>query len=109
MNSSLEINSPKSQKNHIVLLDKAQIAVDFLPTKDKEQFINTINYLEDFPVCTKAQIYKLNPLNPNHFVARNESDYRVIFKFQNREITIVDIVSRNRLKFIFGKLKNHKS
>lgn len=107
MNSSLEINNPKTQKNRIVFLDKAQIAIDFLPSKDKEQIINTIKCLEDFPVCTKAKIYKLNPSIPNHFVARGAGDYRIVFKSQDKEITIVDVVSRSRLEFLFGSSKNH--
>jgi mRNA-degrading endonuclease RelE of RelBE toxin-antitoxin system len=108
MNSSLKINNPKSQKNRIVLLDKAQIAIDFLPSKDKEQIINTIKCLEDFPVHTKSKIYKLNPSIPNHFIARGAGDYRIVFKSQDKEITIVDVVSRNRLESLFGSSKNHK-
>lgn len=107
MNSSLKINNPPSQKNRIVFLDNARIAIDFLPSKDKEQIVNTVKCLEDFPVCTKAKIYKLNPSVPNHFIARGRGDYRIVFKSQDREITIVDVVSRSRLEFLFGDAKNH--
>ncbi|MBC1235828.1 type II toxin-antitoxin system RelE/ParE family toxin [Nostoc sp. 2RC] len=103
MNSSIEYNNQQLKRNRVVLLDKAQIAFDTLQPQDKENIICVINCLEEFPFCSSVQAHKLRDV-PNYFMAR-EGIYRIIFRFQPGEVTIVDIVNHDRLEILYGSLK----
>jgi len=103
MNSGIESNN-QQLNNQVVLLNKAQIALDALPTKDQATVIRAMNCLEEFPFCSQTQTYKLKSI-PNYFIARAGIKYRIIFKFQDREVTIVDIVNHDRLEKFYGSLK----
>ncbi|MDB9474169.1 MAG: type II toxin-antitoxin system RelE family toxin [Dolichospermum sp.] len=104
MNSGIESNNQQLNNNQVVLLNKAQIALDALPTKDQGIVIRAINCLEEFPFCSQTQTYKLKSL-PNYFIARAGIKYRIIFKFQDSEVTIIDIVNHDRLEKFYGSLK----
>jgi mRNA-degrading endonuclease RelE of RelBE toxin-antitoxin system len=104
MNSGLESNNQQLNNNQVVLLNKAQIALDALPSKEQGKVIRAINCLEEFPFCSQTQTYKLKSL-PNYFIARAGIKYRIIFKFQDREVTIVDIANHDRLEKFYGSLK----
>lgn len=103
MNSSIEYNNQKLKRNQVVLLDKAQIALDALQLQDKEKIIRVINCLEEFPFCSSLQAHKLRDI-ANYFIAR-AGIYRIIFRFQSGEVTIVDIVNHDRLEILYGSLK----
>lgn len=103
MNLGLESSNQQFNRNQVVLLDKAQIALDTLPTDSKKQVIRVLNGLEEFPNCSAIQTNKLKSI-PNSFIARAGLKYRVIFKFQDGEVTIVDIVNHQRLERLYGTL-----
>ncbi|BAZ28815.1 hypothetical protein NIES4074_12500 [Cylindrospermum sp. NIES-4074] len=104
MNSGIESSNQQLNRNRVVLLDKAQIALDALQTRDQEKVIYAINCLEQFPDCSLLKINKIKSI-PNYFIARAGVKYRIIFKFQDREVTIVDIVNHDRLERLYGSLK----
>lgn len=106
MNSGIESNNQQLKGNHLVLLDKAQIALDALQPQDKENVIHAINCLEEFPFCSSLQTDKLRTI-PNYFIARS-GIYRIIFEFQSGKVTIVDIVNHDRLQILYGSLKEAK-
>ncbi|MEH2433485.1 MAG: hypothetical protein V7K25_04400 [Nostoc sp.] len=104
---TVESNNQQLNKNQVVLLDKAQIALDALQTKEQETIINAINCLENFPDCSVLQIANLSSI-PNYFIAR-QGKYRIIFKFKPEEVTIVDIVNSDRINILYGSLKEAKT
>ena len=104
MNSGIESNNQQLNNNQVVLLNKAQIALDALPTRDQGTVIRAMNCLEEDPFCSQTQTYKLKSL-PNYFIARAGIKYRIIFKFQDSEVTIIDIVNHDRLEKFYGSLK----
>ncbi|QSJ18425.1 hypothetical protein JYQ62_06505 [Nostoc sp. UHCC 0702] len=106
MNSGIESNNKQLKRNQVVLLDKAQIALDALQPQDKEKVIRGINCLEEFPFCSSLQTDKLRSI-PNYFIARL-GIYRIIFEFQPGKITIVDLVNHDRLEILYGSLKEAK-
>jgi mRNA-degrading endonuclease RelE of RelBE toxin-antitoxin system len=83
--------------------DRAKIAIDNLSSKDEQKVIETIRLLEGFPSDpqTRSRVYKLRQL-ANHFVARAGLKYRIIFTYNDHEITIIDIVHHDRLERLFG-------
>ncbi|AFZ56102.1 hypothetical protein H6G54_06345 [Anabaena cylindrica FACHB-243] len=104
MNLGIESNNQQLNRNKVALLDKAQISLDALQTKDQEKVIRVINYLENFPDCSMLKINRIKSV-PNYFIARAGVKYRIIFKFQDVEVTIVDIVNHDRLERLYGSLE----
>ncbi|AFZ26247.1 cytotoxic translational repressor of toxin-antitoxin stability system [Cylindrospermum stagnale PCC 7417] len=104
---SIESNNQQLKTNQIVLLDKAQIALDALPTKYQKKVTHAISCLEKFPDCSPLQFANLSS-NPNYFIAPI-GIYRVIFEFQPGEVTIVDIVNHDRLEMFYGSLEKAKT
>ena len=86
--------------NKVALLDKAQISLESLQQQDYLKVFQTINALDTFPSNPSLRVHKLN-LN-SYFVARAGVKYRVIFKYQDNEITITDIVNHDRLERLYG-------
>lgn len=104
MNSGIESSNQQLNKNQVVLLNKAEIALDTLPTEDQKKVIRVLDCLEEFPNCSVIQTNKLKSI-PNSFIARAGLKYRVIFEFKDRQVTIVDIVNHDRLERFYQKLK----
>ncbi|MEH1904150.1 MAG: hypothetical protein V7L04_22755 [Nostoc sp.] len=104
--SIVESNNAQLKTNQVILLDKAQIALDTLQGKEQKKIIHAINSLEKFPNCSPLQIANLSS-NPNYFIAR-QGKYRIIFEFKPEEVTIVDIVNHERLNILYGSLKEAK-
>ncbi len=100
MNSGIEYKHQKPRKNLVFLLDKAQITLDALRTTDKENIINAIHFLEEFPSCSSIQIHLLKSM-PNYFTVQ-AGIYRIIFEFKSGEIIINEIVNYDRIKFLYG-------
>lgn len=91
--------------NKVALLDKAQISLDSLQRQDYLRVIKTIESLVTFPFNPSLQVHKLK-LKENYFLARASLKYRVIFKHQDNEITITDIVNHDRLQRLYGSISN---
>jgi mRNA-degrading endonuclease RelE of RelBE toxin-antitoxin system len=107
MNLGTEPNNQQLKKNHIIFLDKAQIALDALQTEDREKVIRAINSLTKFPDFSSIQTERLKSI-PHHFMLRT-GIYRIIFKFQPGEVTILDLVNRNRLEILYNSLNQAKT
>jgi mRNA-degrading endonuclease RelE of RelBE toxin-antitoxin system len=105
--SSIESNNQQLKRNQVVLVGKAQIALDTLPTKDQEKVAHAISCLENFPSCSPLQFANLSS-SPNYFIA-SVGIYRVIFEFQPGEVTIVDIVNHDRLEMFYRSLEKAKT
>ncbi|OKH27582.1 hypothetical protein FACHB389_28475 [Nostoc calcicola FACHB-389] len=103
----VELNNQQFPKNQVIVIDKAKIALEALPTQEKEKIIDAINCLEKFPDCSPLQVYNLNSI-PNYLIAR-EGKYRIVFEFKRQEVTIVDIVNYDRLKTLYGSLEEAKT
>ncbi|MCM0589855.1 MAG: hypothetical protein HEQ19_12350 [Gloeotrichia echinulata CP02] len=103
MNSGIEFNHQHLKINKVVLLDKAQISLDSLPSQEQEKVIRAINSLEEFPNCSQIQIHQLKSIS-NYFMAR-AGIYRIIFDFQPGELKIVDIVNHERLEILYSSLQ----
>ena len=80
-------------KNEVRLLIKAQIALDALQPPDKNKATQIIESLVDFP---SSPLTNAKRIAPNSFIAR-AGGYRIIFQYQNNEVIITDILSRDRL------------
>ena len=93
MNSGIESSNQQLNKNQVVLLDKAQIALDTLPTKDQKEVIHVFNCLEKFPNCS------------NYFKVRAALKYIVIFKYEDGKITVIDIINHDLIKRLFETIK----
>jgi hypothetical protein len=102
MNSGIESSNQQLNKNPVVLLDKAQIALDTLPTEDQKEVMRVLNCLEEFPNRSGIRIKKFTS---NYFKARASLKYIVIFKYEHGEVTIIDIVNDDRLERLYGSLK----
>lgn len=102
-----ESNNQQPNKNEIVLDDNAQIALDALPTQEKEKISHAISYLEKFPDCSEIEAYQLNSSSDNDFIAK-VGIYRIIFEVQPKKVTIVDIVNYNRIEILYGLLAKAK-
>jgi mRNA-degrading endonuclease RelE of RelBE toxin-antitoxin system len=105
--TSTESNNQQPNKNEIVLDDNAQIAFDALPTQAKEKISNAISYLEKFPDCSEIEVSQLNSSSDNDFIAK-VGIYRIIFEFQSKKVTIIDIVNYKRIEMLYGLLEKAK-
>jgi len=105
--TSTESNNQQPNKNEIVLDDNAQIALDALPTQEKEKISNAISYLEKFPDCSEVEVSKLNASSDNDFIAK-VGIYRIIFEVQSKKVTIIDIVNYKRIEMLYGLLEKAK-
>ncbi|MDD1428631.1 hypothetical protein MEO94_30155 [Dolichospermum sp. ST_sed9] len=102
-----EFNNQQPNKNEIVLDDNAQIALDALPTQEKEKISHAISYLEKFPDCSEIEVSNLNSSSDNDFIAK-VGIYRIIFEFQSKKVTIIDIVNYKRIEMLYGLLEKAK-
>jgi len=102
-----ESNNQQLNENEIVLDDNAQIALDALPTQEKEKISHAISYLEKFPDCSEIEVSKLNSSSDNDFIAK-VGIYRIIFEVQSKKVTIVDIVNYKRIEMLYGLLEKAK-
>ena len=107
MNSGIESNNQRLNNNQVVLLDKAQIALDALPTQEKEKISYAISCLENFPDCSEIEVSQLNSSSDNDFIAK-VGIYRIIFEFQPEKVTIIDIVNYKRIEMLYGLLEKAK-
>ncbi|MBK1987876.1 hypothetical protein A0J48_010050 [Sphaerospermopsis aphanizomenoides BCCUSP55] len=103
---SIESNNQQLKKNQVVLLDKAQIAIDALPTQDQGKISHAISCLEKFPDCSEVEVSKLSSI-PNYFIAK-VGIYRIIFEVKSEKLTIIDIVNFNRIEMLYGSLEKAK-
>lgn len=104
---STESKNQQPNKNEIVLDDNAQIAFDTLPTQEKEKISYAISCLENFPGCSEIEFSKLNSSSDNDFIAK-VGIYRIIFEFQPKKVTIIDIVNYKRIEMLYGLLEKAK-
>jgi mRNA-degrading endonuclease RelE of RelBE toxin-antitoxin system len=102
-----ESNNQQINKNKIVLDDNAQIALDALPTQEKEKISHAISYLEKFPNCSEIEVSQLNSSSDNDFIAK-VGIYRIIFEVQPKKVTIIDIVNYKRIQMLYGLLEKAK-
>jgi mRNA-degrading endonuclease RelE of RelBE toxin-antitoxin system len=102
-----ESNNQQPNKNEIVLDDNAQIALDALPTQEKEKISHAISYLEKFPDCSEIEVSQLNSSSDNDFIAK-VGIYRIIFEVQPKKVTIIDIVNYKRIQMLYGLLEKAK-
>ena len=102
-----EFNNQQPNKNEIVLDDNAQIALDALPTQEKEKISHAISYLEKFPDCSEIEVSNLNSSSDNDFIAK-VGIYRIIFEVQPKKVTIIDIVNYKRIEMLYGLLEKAK-
>ncbi|MBS9388529.1 MAG: hypothetical protein HEQ33_06365 [Dolichospermum sp. WA123] len=102
-----ESNNQQPNKNEIVLDDNAQIALDALPTQEKEKISHAISYLEKFPDCSEIEVSQLNSSSDNDFIAK-VGIYRIIFEVQPKKVTIIDIVNYKRIEMLYGLLEKAK-
>ncbi|QEI39906.1 hypothetical protein BMF77_00461 [Dolichospermum sp. UHCC 0315A] len=102
-----ESNNQQIDKNKIVLDDNAQIALDALPTQEKEKISHAISYLEKFPDCSEIEVSQLNSSSDNDFIAK-VGIYRIIFEVQPKKVTIIDIVNYKRIEILYGLLAKAK-
>ncbi|MEM9275498.1 MAG: hypothetical protein AAGA80_21405 [Cyanobacteria bacterium P01_F01_bin.143] len=84
-------------KNKIHLLRKAQIGLDALQPQDQKEATKIIESLEDFPSSNILINAKKIDITQNRFIAKLGKVYRIIFQYQNNEVIITDILSRDRL------------
>ena len=82
-----ESNNQQPNKNEIVLDDNAQIALDALPTQEKEKISHAISYLEKFPDCSEIEVSQLNSSSDNDFIAK-VGIYRIIFEVQPKKVRL---------------------
>lgn len=104
---STESKNQQVNKNEIILDDNAQIAFDTLPTQEKEKISYAISCLENFPDCSEIEFSKLNSSSDNDFIAK-VGIYRIIFEFQPKKVTIIDIVNYKRIEMLYGLLEKAK-
>jgi mRNA-degrading endonuclease RelE of RelBE toxin-antitoxin system len=104
---STESKNQQVNKNEIILDDNAQIALDALPTQEKEKISHAISYLEKFPDCPEIEVPNLNSSPDNDFIAK-VGIYRIIFEFQPKKVTIIDIVNYKRIEILYGLLAKAK-
>ncbi|QSV67525.1 MAG: hypothetical protein HEQ12_11725 [Aphanizomenon flos-aquae DEX188] len=104
---STESKNQQPNKNEIVLDDNAQIAFDTLPTQEKEKISHAISCLENFPACSEIEFSNLNSSPDNDFIAK-VGIYRIIFEFQPKKVTIIDIVNYKRIEMLYGLLEKAK-
>lgn len=105
--TSTESKNQQVNKNETVLDDNAQIALDVLPTQEKEKISYAISCLENFPDCSEIEVSKLNSSSDNDFIAK-VGIYRIIFEFQSKKVTIIDIVNYKRIEMLYGLLEKAK-
>lgn len=105
--TSTESKNQQPNKNEIVLDDNAQIAFDTLPTQEKEKISYAISCLENFPGCSEIEFSHLNSSPDNDFIAK-VGIYRIIFEFQPKKVTIIDIVNYKRIEMLYGLLEKAK-
>ncbi|MDM3856241.1 MAG: hypothetical protein PT120_15370 [Aphanizomenon gracile PMC649.10] len=105
--TSTESKNQQVNKNEIILDDNAQIALDALPTQEKEKISHAISYLENFPDCSEIEFSNLNSSPDNDFIAK-VGIYRIIFEFQSEKVTIIDIVNYKRIEMLYGLLEKAK-
>ncbi len=105
--TSTESKNQQVNKNEIILDDNAQIALDALPTQEKEKISYAISCLENFPDCPEIEVSKLNSSSDNDFIAK-VGIYRIIFEVKSEKVTIVDIVNYNRIEMLYGLLEKAK-
>jgi len=105
--TSTESKNQQVNKNEIILDDNAQIALDALPTQEKEKISHAISYLEKFPDCPEIEVPNLNSSPDNDFIAK-VGIYRIIFEFQPKKVTIIDIVNYKRIEILYGLLAKAK-
>jgi mRNA-degrading endonuclease RelE of RelBE toxin-antitoxin system len=104
---STESKNQQVNKNEIILDDNAQIALDALPTQEKEKISHAISYLEKFPDCPEIEVPNLNSSPDNDFIAK-VGIYRIIFEVQPEKVTIIDIVNYKRIEMLYGLLAKAK-
>ncbi|MDK2409837.1 hypothetical protein QHH11_14105 [Aphanizomenon sp. PH219] len=104
---STDSKNQQPNKNEIVLDDNAQIALDALPTQEKEKISHAISYLENFPDCSEIEFSNLNSSPDNDFIAK-VGIYRIIFEVQSKKVTITDIVNYKRIEMLYGLLEKAK-
>ncbi|MEA5528832.1 hypothetical protein VB638_04385 [Dolichospermum sp. UHCC 0684] len=104
---STESKNQQPNKNEIVLDDNAQIALDTLPTQEKEKISYAISCLENFPDCSEIEFSNLNSSPDNDFIAK-VGIYRIIFEVQPKKVTIIDIVNYKRIQMLYGLLEKAK-
>ncbi|MDM3862795.1 MAG: hypothetical protein PT118_23900 [Aphanizomenon gracile PMC644.10] len=105
--TSTESKNQQVNKNEIILDDNAQIALDALPTQEKEKISHAISYLENFPDCSEIEFSNLNSSPDNDFIAK-VGIYRIIFEVQSKKVTIIDIVNYKRIEMLYGLLEKAK-
>ncbi|WP_290601046.1 hypothetical protein [Anabaena sp. AL93] len=104
---STDSKNQQLNKNEIVLDDNAQIALDTLPTQEKYKISHAISCLEKFPDCSEIEVSQLNSSSDNDFIAK-VGIYRIIFEFQSKKVTIIDIVNYKRIEMLYGLLAKAK-
>jgi mRNA-degrading endonuclease RelE of RelBE toxin-antitoxin system len=105
--TSTESKNQQVNKNEIILDDNAQIALDALPTQEKEKISHAISYLEKFPNCSEIEVSQLNSSSDNDFIAK-VGIYRIIFEVQPEKVTISDLVNYKRIEMLYGLLEKAK-
>ncbi|AFW95130.1 MULTISPECIES: hypothetical protein [Nostocales] len=105
--TSTESKNQQVNKNEIILDDNAQIALDALPTQEKEKISYAISCLENFPDCSEIEVSQLNSSSDNDFIAK-VGIYRIIFEVQPKKVTIIDIVNYKRIQMLYGLLEKAK-
>ncbi|HLP87249.1 MAG TPA: hypothetical protein VK184_01415 [Nostocaceae cyanobacterium] len=100
MTPEVESNQQQVKKNEVVLLYKAQIAIDTLPKQQQEKITQIINCLEYFPHCSQVEYKSLKSMM-NYFLAK-VGIYRIVFEFNNDKVTIVEIVNYERIKLLYN-------
>lgn len=93
-------------KNEIVVDDNAQIALDTLPTQEKEKISHAISDLKKFPDCSEIEVSKLAS-SPDNFIAK-VGIYRIIFEVKSKKVTIIDIVNYKRIEMLYVLLEKAK-
>lgn len=88
--------------NQIVFENKARIALDTLQPEERKKVAEVIDSLGNFPdpsFFLDNNIAKLKNLS-DYFIARagNQYKYRIIFRYQEPEIIIADIIHRDTLQ-----------
>lgn len=92
--------------NQIALSTQAQIAVRSLLPIDKERIRNQMALLERFPtdplVQERAHLLPGNESDGLH-IMRASPNLRILFRYQDGQIEVVDIVTHERLE----RMHNH--
>ncbi|BCL39105.1 hypothetical protein [Nostoc sp. MS1] len=94
------------ERNEIVIQKKAQIAIDALEHQEKENIIDAIHCLEEFPDCSLIQTHKLES---TPYLLASTGKYKIIFTFEPGKITVIDIVNYERIENLFGSVKEVKA